>query len=64
MKISPDGRIAYHSIRFIENGTDLVQYDFDGSVENVVPRTRYNVEEELLKRRAKIPFWQRLTYGP
>lgn len=36
MKISPDGKIAYHVLRFREGGgVDFVQYDFDGTVEYV-----------------------------
>lgn len=37
MKISSDGKIAYHSIRFRPDGlgTDFVQYDFDGSIEYI-----------------------------
>ena len=36
MKIDENGRIAYHSLRLREDGgIDFVQYDFDGSIEEV-----------------------------
>ncbi len=43
MKIDEKGRIAYHAIRFREDGSgsDLVQYDFDGSIESINPYREY-----------------------
>lgn len=38
MKTDTTGKIAYHAIRLKEDGgTDLVQYDFDGSIESITP---------------------------
>ncbi len=40
--IDPEtGKIAFHAIRFVENGSDFVQYDFDGNIEYITPYTRY-----------------------
>ncbi len=65
MKIDLEtGRIAYHAIRFVEGGTDLVQYDFDGNVESITPHTRYNIAEELARRYKEMSWWDRLFYAP
>lgn len=41
MKINNQGKIAFHSIRFREDGgTDLVQFDYDGSIESITHITR------------------------
>lgn len=38
MKSDINGKIAYHSLRFNEDGgTDFVQYDFEGKEESVTP---------------------------
>lgn len=50
MKIdSTTGRIAYHSLRFRKDGTgvDLVQYDFDGTIESITPYKEYPKVEIL-----------------
>lgn len=43
------GRIAFHAIRFREDGTgsDLVQYDFDGSIESIKPYKEYNLPKSI-----------------
>lgn len=41
MIIDSEGRIAFHTLRFREDGgTDYVQYDFDGKVLYIEPYRR------------------------
>jgi len=52
------GRIAYHSIRFDEDGgTSFVQYDFDGEV-------LYKTKRTQPPEPRKYTFWQRLFLAP
>lgn len=51
MKINNEGIIAYHMIVFREDGTgtDIIQYDFDGTIESRkpfrdYPKIDYNLE--------------------
>lgn len=49
MKVDNNGGIAYHVIRLREDltGSDVIQFDFDGSIESVKPFREYAVAEDL-----------------
>lgn len=45
MEIDENGRIAYHSLLFVENGLDFVQYDFEGKEVERKAFSRYTLPD-------------------